>query len=363
VTLVLGTLQGVWEIETTKGRWPWQRLRQRFLLSGCAIRSFALLPSGSPLALTENGEIWQRSLARQQWRRSRTISKDHAKSSSCETSAISANKLMTTALAASVDGTLWRGTTPAALWYSSLPRTHDPTWHEVTGLRNIPGASEWWGLDIAAQPSLTAIVPDPRAPLSMAIAVAVGGIFHTMDGGVSWRPQHQGIPPLMPLDGARADLHRDVIALTRHPAYSQILYATTETAIYRTEALDDIWEWHDITPEESITIPGSISAVVAAPQKPLHAFVIAPLDEAQSTIWETIDGGQHWQPLAGAPILPMAEPGQQPQLVVDPFTSGSLAVVAPDGRAYYTCGHEWKMVISSTGSITCAIWLPARQST
>ena len=67
-------------------------------------------------------------------------------------------------------------------------------------------------------PFLHTILLEPRSPDVLTIAVSVGGVFRSADGGETWRVCTAGMSPWRP-DGARFhDVHLDVHKLAACPA-------------------------------------------------------------------------------------------------------------------------------------------------
>ena len=360
VLLLIGTTTGLWEIGALPGRrWWWRRQLQRRALENKAIGALAALADGSVMAATSDGKLWQRTLD-QRWHRY-TLDQPDVDDAPQD--------LVTTALAASIDAQLWRGTAPVSLWHTSLTAHADRTWRACATLQTQPEAAQWWGPIDASAPLITAITPDPRDAAVAMVAIAVGGIYHTANGGETWQPRHTGIAPLLHHDKRSYDAHRDVLSLTRHPSFPDTLYATTESAMYRADLTSDEWSWIDITPphaRELMELPGMITP---ATHDRDTAFAMLPLsdDDGRCTLWQTQDGGASWGEYAAAPKLPLPTMttgadhlhAATIQVAVSRADPERIALITPDGNVFLTEADDatkWLHAATDLGKVTCACW-------
>ncbi|MFM2365487.1 MAG: hypothetical protein RIR95_94, partial [Pseudomonadota bacterium] len=79
-------------------------------------------------------------------------------------------------------GVIWAGTLPGGLFRSA---DRGQTWAFNTPLWTVPRREEWFGAgyDYAG---IHSIIVDPRDSKHVVIAVSIGGIWITRDGGANW---------------------------------------------------------------------------------------------------------------------------------------------------------------------------------
>jgi len=355
VTLVIGTTTGLWEIATTPGQ-RWFRYRQpaHRLSIERPIAALTTLPDGNVCVASSDGDLWQRSPRQSRWTALRLTDTQQGQTGS------------TTVLAAAIDATLWRGSTPAALSRAHL--TRDRLWNPCPQLHEAPGAVSWWGSDDVQTPTITAIAPDPRDANTLTVAIAIGGVYHSTDAGLTWMAHHEGITLLSPRDAEDYTAHRDVLTLSRHPSFPDILYATTESALYRGVAQGEQWHWHDITPQHMQGAMWLPSGVTTATHDRDTAYSVLPLPEDPSacTLWRTADRGQHWEAVDDAPIVPATTMTPLAtsrttgtfQILLNRVVPTRLALLTPMGDAFIKQDDTpWQYIAASLGIVTCAIWL------
>jgi photosystem II stability/assembly factor-like uncharacterized protein len=120
-----------------------------------------------------------------------------------------------------------------------------------------------------------ALAIDPRDPNQVLAGTQGGGIFRSIDGGLSWRRSSSG-------------LHKDatIWQLAFAPTEPTIAYAATDSGAYRSD--DGGQRWTRIYAESS-TI-----SVTVDPRDAGTAFITASL-----TVYRTTDGGESWREIPG----------------------------------------------------------------
>jgi len=324
------------------------------------IAALAPLPEGGILAMTEHARLWYRLPPERRWY--------HLPIALPGTDAPS-GQVRITALTAAPEDQLWLGSAPARLFSTTITMSPRLTWKTCPAVGDLGDAKQWWGpVDVAA-PLVTAVLLDPRDARSMTVAVAVGGIYHSTDGGATWMPQHAGIIPLVHHTSEQYDAHRNIQRLLRHPRHPDILYAATESAFYRTLATGDDWTWDDITPahaRESLELPGDL---LPHPHDGDIAFAILPLVEDASccTLWQTHDSGAQWEEVHGAPILPVPSHDssahtilpQTIRLCASHAEPPQLAIITPHGDIMVSARGDftsWQRRATRLGTVTSVCW-------
>ena len=143
-------------------------------------------------------------------------------------------------------GVLWAGTLPGGLFRSN---DRGDSWELVRALWDVPQRSEWFGggYDV---PGIHSICVDPRDSRHVLVAISCGGVWRTEDGGESWAMSATGMradymPPELNENEAVQDPHR-VVRSAASP--------------------DRLWCQH------------------------------------HNGMWQSADGGRHWQELTGVPV-------------------------------------------------------------
>jgi photosystem II stability/assembly factor-like uncharacterized protein len=190
------------------------------------------------------------------------------------------------------DGTLYAGGDPGVLFEST---DGGATWQ-------INDALWQHRLEEAWQPGggglcLHSIVPWPGEPDRLTVAVSAAGVWHTEDGGRTWRTGNRGIVArYLPEEARETATSLCVHHLERATARPERLFMQFHGGVYRS---DDAGEsWTDI----GAGLPSDFGFPLAVdPADPDSAFVI-PLaadrdrvtPEGRVRVYETRDGGGSW---------------------------------------------------------------------
>jgi hypothetical protein len=191
---------------------------------------------------------------------------------------------------------LWAGTNPGGLFRSTDRGT---TWELIRSLWDHPDRKRWFGggYDI---PGIHSVCPDPANANRLLVGVSCGGVWHTEDGGNSWRASGDGMiaeymPPELQNDPVIQDPHR----LVRCPSSPESLWVQHHNGIFRSKNEGATWD--------RITSAGPSTfgfAVAVHPSDPQTAwFVPAIKDErrvpvdGQVVVTRTRDGGETFETL------------------------------------------------------------------
>ncbi len=195
---------------------------------------------------------------------------------------------------------LYAGIDPPGL-FQSLDRGE--SWAPVTGLNEHPTRSTW-------EPArggfaVHSIYVDTTRPGRLYAAVSAGGVYCSVDEGVSWQPANRGVraenlPDKYPESGH--NVHR----LIMHPRRPQRLYRQCYSGTYRSD--DSASTWVEITEG----LPSDFGyAIMADPNDPDTVFQIPEESShmratvgGKLRVYRSRDGGRRWQPLTDG--LPQA---------------------------------------------------------
>jgi photosystem II stability/assembly factor-like uncharacterized protein len=144
---------------------------------------------------------------------------------------------------------------------------------------------------------LHSVVPWPGQPERLTVAVSAAGVWHTDDGGASWRRGNSGIVPrYLPEDARESTTQLCVHSLCRSRANPERLFMQFHGGVYRS---DDAGEsWSDV----GAGLPSDFGFPLAIdPADPDSAYVIplgADTDRVtpggRVRVYETRDGGASW---------------------------------------------------------------------
>jgi photosystem II stability/assembly factor-like uncharacterized protein len=192
------------------------------------------------------------------------------------------------------DGLLYAGGDPGVLFTS---RDGGESWELNEGLWRHRVEDDW-------QPGggglcLHSIVPWPGEPQRLTVAVSAAGVWHTDDGGQTWRRGNSGlVPRYMPEEARETTTQLCVHSICRSPQQPQRFFMQFHGGVYRS---DDAGEsWVDI----GDGLPSDFGFPLAIdPADPDCAFVIplgADTDRVtpggRVRVYETRDGGASWSP-------------------------------------------------------------------
>jgi hypothetical protein len=253
---------------------------------------------------------------------------------------------------AAEEGALWAGVAPAALFRSD---DNGRSWTLNRGLWDVPSRPQWQ--EGGAGLCLHSICPYPGDPARLSVAISAAGVWHTDDGGASWRRGAEGLPR-WPEDAPDEDLIQCVHNMHRAPAQPDTMYLQFHGGVYRSDDAGDSWQ--------SIAegLPSDFGLPMAVdPDDPDRAFVIplgSELDrvtlEGKVRVYETRDRGASWRALSnGLPqkdayltILRQAfcADGNDPLGLFFGATSGDVFGSADGGESWFAAARHLPPVLS-----------------
>jgi photosystem II stability/assembly factor-like uncharacterized protein len=202
------------------------------------------------------------------------------------------------------DGLMYAGGDPGVLFESA---DGGSTWEINAGLWEHETRPKW-------QPGggglcVHSIAPWPGDPGRLSVAISAAGVWHTDDGGRSWRRGNHGLTPRYLPDEVIAELNLPdpppgadtalcVHHLERAPARPERMFMQFHGGVYRSD--DAGFSWSEI----GAGLPSDFGFPLAVdPVDPDSAYVIplvADMDrvmpEGRLRVYETRDGGHTWAP-------------------------------------------------------------------
>lgn len=240
---------------------------------------------------------------------------------------------------------LWCGTVPGALFHSD---DGGDSWRRVDGLWDHPLRRRWFGGGMD-YPGIHSVCIDPGDPGRIRVAVSCGGVWVSGDAGATWECVGEGwraefMPPEQAGDPAIQDVHR----LGQCPAAPEVLWAQHHNGIFRSR--DGGHRWTELG-EVSPSAFGF--AVAVHPADPGTAwFVPAIKDERRVPVGgrlvvnRTRDGGETFETLGhGLPDEHAYDLVYRHGLDVD-AGGETLAMGSTTGSLYVSddAGDSWQCV-------------------
>ncbi|HEX4734938.1 MAG TPA: hypothetical protein VH247_11025 [Thermoleophilaceae bacterium] len=192
------------------------------------------------------------------------------------------------------DGLLYAGGDPGVLFTS---RDGGESWDLNEALWRHRVEEDW-------QPGggglcLHSIVPWPGAPQKLTVAVSAAGVWHTDDGGQTWRRGNSGlVPRYMPDEARETTTQLCVHSICRSPRQPERFFMQFHGGVYRSDDAGESWVSIGDGLPSDFGFPLAID-----PGDPDCAFVIplgADTDRVtpggQVRVFETRDGGASWSP-------------------------------------------------------------------
>ena len=197
-------------------------------------------------------------------------------------------------VAGEADATLYAGGDPGVLFES---RDGGATWALQRTLWDHPTRPDW-------QPGggglcLHSIVPWPGDPQKLTVAVSAAGVWHTDDGGQSWRRGNRGlVAGYMPEESRGTTDQLCVHSICRSDQNPERLFMQFHGGVYRSDDAGDSWvNVGDGLPSDfgfplAIDPADDDSAYVI----PLGADTDRVTPDGRVRVYETRDGGGTWSP-------------------------------------------------------------------
>lgn len=253
---------------------------------------------------------------------------------------------------------VYAGVKPAALFQSD---DFGLSWQPVTSLNEHASRGEWW--EGGAGLMVHTIVTDPRDPEDLTVAISVGGVFHSPDGGQTWSPRNDGQETMSDFWSMESGtpthfpgVHRCVHKVVRHPLNSDTLFLQNHEGPYRTDNRGE--QWQDLREGErdwfgfamGITRDASVYVV------PQHGETIRV--SGQLAVYRRRDGAESWDVLTNG--LPEVENWTlyREGIATDNCLPGGIYFGTSEGALYGSVdgGESWSKIASGMAvvrSVSC----------
>jgi photosystem II stability/assembly factor-like uncharacterized protein len=194
------------------------------------------------------------------------------------------------------DGVLYAGGDPGVLFES---RDGGASWELNRAFWEQPSRPQW-------QPGggglcLHSIAPWPGDPDRLTLGISAVGVWHTEDGGASWRRGNKGLSARYLPEAPAEDNESDALCvhhIERSPARPERLFLQFHGGVYRSDDAGESWTGIGDGLPSDFGFPLAVD-----PADPDSAFVIplkADMDrvtpEGHVRVFETRDAGATWTP-------------------------------------------------------------------
>ncbi|MGV9809101.1 WD40/YVTN/BNR-like repeat-containing protein [Micromonospora chersina] len=247
---------------------------------------------------------------------------------------------------------VWAGTEPSALFRSE---DGGRSFSLVRALWDHPHR-EQWAAGFGGQ-AVHSVLPHPRDPGRMAVAMSTGGVYRTEDAGASWAPGNTGIRAYF-LPDEWPEFGQCVHKIARDAGDPERLYAQNHHGVYRSD--DDGLSWTSI----AAGLPSDFGfPIVAHPSRPgtVYAFPLAADGERFPTdrrcrVYRSADAGESWEPLtAGLPDGPFYPSVLRDAMCADDHDPAGVYFGTRSGEVYASAddGDSWSRVAAHLPDVLC----------
>ncbi len=240
--------------------------------------------------------------------------------------------------------TVYAGVEDAALFHSA---DGGKSWTELSGLRKHDTGKDWQ--PGAGGMCLHTIVPDPKNPDRIYIAISAAGAFRTDDAGKTWKPINNGlVSDFMP--NPTGEVGHCVHHIAIHPARPDTVFMQKHWHVMRTDNAGETWN------KVSGNLPTDFGFVIDVhAHEPETLYVVPiksdsehyPLDGALR-VFRSRSGGNQWEALTeGLPQKDCYVNVLRDAMAVDRLDDCGIYFGTTGGQVYASTdgGDSWNAIV------------------
>ena len=221
------------------------------------------------------------------------------------------------------------------------------SWSELPGLREHGSGPHWQ--PGAGGMCLHTILPDPRDPARMLVAISAAGVFRSDDGGKSWQPANRGLLS-EGIPDPDAEVGHCVHKLALHRDRPETVYMQKHWDVMRSD--DFGGTWYDI----GGNLPTDFGFVVDVhSHEPDTVFVVPITSDAEHfppegrlRVYRSRTGGNEWEPLTeGLPQQHCYVDVLRDAMAVDTLDGCGVYLGTTGGQVYASpdAGEHWAPIV------------------
>ena len=221
------------------------------------------------------------------------------------------------------------------------------TWSELPGLREHGSGPHWQ--PGAGGMCLHTILPDPRDPARMLVAISAAGVFRTDDGGATWRPTNAGLVS-EGIPDPDAEVGHCVHKLALHPDRPDTVYMQKHWDVMRSD--DGGEHWYDVGGD----LPTDFGFVVDVHAHEPETVYVLPITsdaehfppEGRLRVYRSRTGGHEWEPLSrGLPQEHCYVDVLRDAMAVDALDACGVYFGTTGGQVYASAdaGDTWAPIV------------------
>ncbi|WP_433371811.1 WD40/YVTN/BNR-like repeat-containing protein [Streptosporangium sp. CA-115845] len=236
--------------------------------------------------------------------------------------------------------TVYAGVEDAALFRSV---NGGQTWQELPGLRDHRSGPSWQ--PGAGGMCLHTVIPDPRDPGRIVVAISAAGVFRTDDAGKSWQPMNRGLRS-EGIPDPDAEVGHCVHHIAMHRSRPEVLFMQKHWDVMRS---DDAGEsWYEISGD----LPSDFGFPIAVHAHEPDTVYVVPIKsdsehyppEGKLRVYRSRTGGNEWEPLTkGLPQSHCYVNVLRDAMAVDSLDSCGVYFGTTGGQVYASAdaGDSW----------------------
>jgi hypothetical protein len=240
---------------------------------------------------------------------------------------------------------VYAGAEDAALFHSS---DGGHSWREFPALRACSGDKWQPG---AGGMCLHTILLDPADPQRIYIAISAAGAFRTDDGGESWKPINRGLQSDYELPDPNAEVGHCVHRIAMHPEQPGTLFMQKHWDIMRSDDRGEQWR------EVSGNLPSDFGFPIEVHAHQPETIYVVPIKsdsehyppEGKLRVYRSRTGGNDWEPLTrGLPQSDCYVNVLRDAMAVDTLEPCGVYFGTTGGQVYGSAdsGDHWEPIVS-----------------